>query len=129
MARQLAPDTTALEFPTNRWEQMGIAKYLDELTPKQRESFRASFANTTHLSDILSLLKQERDKRNSQKRAAFMRKLEALSQPLQQFSSALDVIAQTQAIASLVWGPLKAVIVVGQSYSTILHVALNLFSA
>src|SRR6266487_6889782 len=98
MASQLVQASMALESSTTQWEQMGISKYLDELTPKQRESFRASFADTTNLSDILSLLKEEYKKRGSQKKAAFIRKMEALSQPLQQFSSALDIVAQTQAI-------------------------------
>ena len=89
---------------------MGVLKYLDELTPKQRDTFCTSFGQTVDLKDVLSTLQREHNKVGDQKRAAFIRKMELLSQPLQQFSAAIDVISQAQAAFSFVWGPLKAVI-------------------
>jgi hypothetical protein len=112
MADRLSQASQGPGSQTTLWTQMGISEYLDELTPKQQAVFRASFGDTVTLNDVLSTLQREQKRASSQKRAMFIRKIETLSNPLQQFSTALDVIAQTQAVISLIWGPLKAVVLV-----------------
>lgn len=114
MDGQLAQASLGLGSQTTPWIQMGISEYLDELTPKQQEVFRASFGETANLNDVLSALQQQQKRTSSQKRAIFIRQMEALSKPLQQFSTALDVVVQAQAVASLIWGPLKAVVLVSR---------------
>ena len=114
----LAPASNALtrkSHESTAW-QIGVDRYLSNLTPELKKAFKAPAS----ADDCLHLLQAAQAKNRKFDKLILI--LQPLIEPLKRFESSIDVLVQTySSIASPIWGPIKVIVTIAHSRLSTLY--------
>jgi hypothetical protein len=99
---------------TQAWQDLAITSFIQGLPVHEQRQFQQAFVQGATFERVLAVLKSQNILLQSKRKTKIILRLEKISRPLQRLSDAVDVIVQAQSEIGLVWGPLRAAIMVRQ---------------
>lgn len=94
------------------WRDLAIGEYLQNLPADEERQFRQAFVTEITFEQVIAVLRSQDNHIRSKRYTRILQRLEKTSRPLQRLSDAVDVIAQARSEICLIWGPLRATIMV-----------------
>lgn len=107
------------------WQDLAIGGYLRSLPAEEERQFRQAFVAGITFEQVIAVLKSQDSHLRSKRHTRILQRLEKISRPLQRLSDAVDVIVQAKSEIGLIWGPLRATIMVRGHYFNLLAFFLS----
>lgn len=105
-------DREASMQSSQAWRDLAIGEYLQNLPADEERQFRQAFVTEIAFEQVIAVLRSQDNHVRSKRYTRILQRLEKTSRPLQRLSDAVDVIAQARSEICLIWGPLRATIMV-----------------